>query len=243
MPSAFTCCAIGPALSVVKILNMQSIESLKAEDPNFDESESATGRFWLSLAGISPRLWSHEIRESPMQLGRGMKCDIILDDAKVSRNHAIISKESATVRVRDCDSRNGTCLDNLRIEEVWLERGSVFIVGDLELMVVDLDLLNKELLNTVERSTFIDESPVAARASLNAYRKQRQRALELLTSSQKQVLKAVLDGLSEHEIAVILYSSPDTIHSHMKSIYKSFQVTSRAELLSRFIDSAARQLI
>jgi pSer/pThr/pTyr-binding forkhead associated (FHA) protein len=222
---------------------MQSIEPLKHFDQHSDGNESATDRFWLILAGISPRLWSHEIRESPMQLGRGVDCDIILDDGKVSRSHALISRENAKVRVRDCGSRNGTFIDNLRIDEVWLERGNNFTVGDLELIVVDLDLLNKELMNTLEQSTFIDESPVAARASLNAYRKQRLRALELLTSSQKRVLKAVLDGLSEKEIAVILYLSPDTVHSHMKLIYKSFQVTSRAELLSRFIDPAARQQI
>ena len=227
----------------VKRTKMQSIEPLKVIDRNSDGSDSAAGRFWLILAGISPRLWSHEIREAPMQLGRGMDCDIILDDTKVSRNHALISKENAMVRVRDCDSRNGTYIDSLRIEEVWLECGSVFIVGDLELMVVDLNLLNKELMTTVEQSTFIDESPVAARASLNAYRKQRQLALELLTSSQKRVLKAVLNGQSEKEIAVVLYLSPETVHSHMKLIYKSFQVTSRAELLSRFIDPAARQQI
>jgi pSer/pThr/pTyr-binding forkhead associated (FHA) protein len=222
---------------------MQSIEPLKNLDGNFDGSESAAVRFWLILSGISPRLWSHEIRDSPMQLGRGLKCDIILEDSKVSRNHAVISKDSAKVRVQDCASRNGTFVDNLRIEEVWLHSGNIFIVGDLELVVVDSDMLSKELMNTVEQSTFIDESPVAARASLNAYRRQRQRALELLTSSQKRVLKAVLDGLSEKEIAVVLFLSPDTVHSHMKLIYKAFQVTSRAELLSRFIDPAARQMI
>ena len=35
--------------------------------------------------------------------------------------------------------------------------------GDQELTVVDLNLLNKELKNTVEQSTIIDQSPVAAR--------------------------------------------------------------------------------
>ena len=222
---------------------MQPTEPIKDFDPNSEGSESAADRFWLILAGISPRLWSHEIRESPMQLGRGMDCDIILDDGKISRNHAIISKDNATVRVRDCGSTNGTYIDDLRIDEAWLERGSIFTAGDLELIVVDLHLLKQQLNNTVQQSTFIDESPAAARASLTAYRKQRERALELLTSSQKRVLKAVMDGQSEKEIAVVLFLSPDTVHSHMKAIYKAFQVTSRAELLSRFIDPAARQMI
>lgn len=226
-----------------KILNMQPMEPLKDFDQNSDGPESATGRLWLILAGISPRLWSHEISESPMQLGRGMDCDIILDDEKVSRNHAIISNENAAVRVRDCGSRNGTYVNNVRIDEVWLGRGSTFTAGDLELIVVDLELLNKELTSTDKNSTLIDESPAAARASLSAYRKQRQKALEGLTSSQKRVLKSVLDGQSEKEIAVVLFLSPDTVHSHMKGIYRAFRVTTRAELLSRFIDPAARREI
>lgn len=51
----------------------------------------------------------------------------------------------------------------------------------------------------------------------------------------RQVLGYLLEGLSEKEIASELGLSKPTIHEHATRIYRHFNVTSRAELLSLFI--------
>jgi DNA-binding CsgD family transcriptional regulator len=216
---------------------MQSLEPTK----EFPTSEP--DRLWVILEGITPRLWSHEIRNEPMQIGRAESCEIILDNFKVSRNHAILQRQGTTVLLKDCDSRNGTFIQGLRVTEAMLERGTVFRVGDIDLVIADQTMLSQEIANVFGKSTFIDDAPESARDTIRAYKEQRQRAIGILSSSQKRVLRLVLNGLAEKEIAASLFISPDTVHSHMKSIYKSFQVNSRAELLSRFVDPAARNLL
>lgn len=59
-----------------------------------------------------------------------------------------------------------------------------------------------------------------------------------LTPRLQQTLARLLDGKSEKEIARNLNLSQHTIHQYTKSLHRHFGVSSRAELLSRFIPRA-----
>ncbi len=61
-----------------------------------------------------------------------------------------------------------------------------------------------------------------------------------LSPRQAQVLQLALGGDSEAQIARCMHRSPHTIHSHMRAIYRHFNVTSRAELLAHFLDRTGR---
>ncbi len=63
--------------------------------------------------------------------------------------------------------------------------------------------------------------------------------IDALTGRQKDVLRLVLAGSSEKEMARKLHRSAHTVHSHIREIYRQFAVQSRAELMARFIDQAA----
>ena len=56
-----------------------------------------------------------------------------------------------------------------------------------------------------------------------------------LPPRQREVLQLLLEGLSVKEVAARLELSPNTVHSHIKTIYLRFSVSSRAELLARWI--------
>jgi DNA-binding CsgD family transcriptional regulator len=51
----------------------------------------------------------------------------------------------------------------------------------------------------------------------------------------KQTLLRMLTGDSEKQIAMHLGLSPHTIHIYVKSLYRHFKVSSRGELLARFV--------
>ena len=57
-----------------------------------------------------------------------------------------------------------------------------------------------------------------------------------LTDRQRQTLARLLAGDSEKIAAAHLKVSVHTIHIHVKSLYKYFDVCGRSELLARFID-------
>lgn len=54
-----------------------------------------------------------------------------------------------------------------------------------------------------------------------------------LTDRERDVLHALVEGLGEKQVATRLSLAPGTVHTHVKSIYKKLQVSSRAELLGR----------
>jgi len=64
-------------------------------------------------------------------------------------------------------------------------------------------------------------------------------AIEGLTDRQREVLRHVLAGFSEKQMAARLHRSIHTIHTHVRDLYREFEVQSRAELMSLFVDEAA----
>jgi DNA-binding CsgD family transcriptional regulator len=56
-----------------------------------------------------------------------------------------------------------------------------------------------------------------------------------LTPRARQTLQHLLAGLSEKQIASQLHLSPNTVHHYVKSIHRHFGVSSRSELLARWV--------
>jgi len=56
----------------------------------------------------------------------------------------------------------------------------------------------------------------------------------------RQTLHRMLAGDAEKEIAVHLGVSKHTVHVYVKSLYRHFDVTSRGELLARFVEDGYR---
>ncbi|HWE03111.1 MAG TPA: helix-turn-helix transcriptional regulator [Tepidisphaeraceae bacterium] len=56
-----------------------------------------------------------------------------------------------------------------------------------------------------------------------------------LSRRERQTLEHLLEGLSEKQIASKLSLSQNTVHHYVKSIHKHFDVSSRSELLARWV--------
>jgi DNA-binding NarL/FixJ family response regulator len=74
---------------------------------------------------------------------------------------------------------------------------------------------------------------VARRALAHIAAPQPSQQPNLLSAREKEVLAALLDGLSEKQAAARLDLSPFTVQTYVRRLYEKLNVHSRAELLSR----------
>lgn len=64
------------------------------------------------------------------KIGRRPGCDIVLNDAGVSGEHAVIQTVGLKSTIRDLDSTNGTFVENKRVKEHPLRHGETIIIGE-----------------------------------------------------------------------------------------------------------------
>ncbi len=81
-----------------------------------------------------------KVQERQLQLGAvtvgsDPACEVVVDDAAVSRRHCVVQLSEKGVSVRDVGSRNGTLLSGARIVEVFIEPGAVLELGDSKLWI------------------------------------------------------------------------------------------------------------
>jgi pSer/pThr/pTyr-binding forkhead associated (FHA) protein len=73
-----------------------------------------------------------------MHIGRGLSADLRLDEASVSRRHAILVPRRSGTRVLDDRSSNGTFVNGRRITQADLRNGDVLLVGRVVLRYLEV---------------------------------------------------------------------------------------------------------
>jgi sigma-54 dependent transcriptional regulator, acetoin dehydrogenase operon transcriptional activator AcoR len=74
-----------------------------------------------------------------LRFGRdaGADGDVAIDDAKLSRRHAIVTRVGVIVEIRDEGSRNGTFVNGARVTTSMLQPGDIVRIGDTLLAIDD----------------------------------------------------------------------------------------------------------
>ncbi len=65
----------------------------------------------------------------PVVVGTSLECEIVVDDAHVSRKHCELALGDAGVTLRDLGSKNGTFVGDVQVREALLRPGNVVRVG------------------------------------------------------------------------------------------------------------------
>jgi DNA-binding CsgD family transcriptional regulator len=156
-------------------------------------------------------------------IGRAKECEILLVDPKVSRFHAEIWQRAGLVFIRDLESQNGTFLDGTRV-------CGEHVLSDKQLRIGELtfEAMACQSPQQTENCDHLMSSTEIEVVGLPAG----ELTMEGLSDSQRRVLRLLIQGASEKQAAAALGLSPHTIHSHVKGIYRYFNVHSRPELLA-----------
>jgi pSer/pThr/pTyr-binding forkhead associated (FHA) protein len=89
----------------------------------------------LRFAGPEGKTLSVTLDAGPVTIGRAAEATLRLDDEKVSRLHCVIRVLDGDYVVKDLKSRNGTYVNDARVEVAVLHRGDVIRVGATTLTV------------------------------------------------------------------------------------------------------------
>jgi transcriptional regulator with GAF, ATPase, and Fis domain len=95
-------------------------------------------------------------------IGREGSNGIAVTDPSVSRKHCLISGQDGRFRIRDLDSRNGTVVNGMAIEEQWLAHGDQIAAGDSVFLFLVEDLDTPPVVGRVE----FEESQLSAETTI-----------------------------------------------------------------------------
>jgi pSer/pThr/pTyr-binding forkhead associated (FHA) protein len=179
---------------------------------------------------VSFRLTGAEPTKIPLRLGqhvvgRSADCEVVVDDATVSRRHATIQVTAHCVSVFDLNSRNGIFVNELRVRESILQQGDCVCFGRISF------LFHRHPPILIRKSLSTEPST----AELRGLRIDTATLDVSLSPARNRVLFHLLRGLAEKEIGAKLNISVHTVHNHVRQIYQHFGVNSRAELLAAFL--------
>ncbi|MEA2382465.1 MAG: ATP-binding cassette, subfamily bacterial [Solirubrobacteraceae bacterium] len=109
-------------------------------DPALDRlrNEAVRTGFHVALVDAAePRLV--EIPDGRLVVGRDPASDLVLDDGKVSRRHAVLTVRGDSLELRDAGSRNGTRVNGETVQSTEVHDGDRIAVGRAELVVLRVD--------------------------------------------------------------------------------------------------------
>ncbi|HZV75192.1 MAG TPA: FHA domain-containing protein [Conexibacter sp.] len=114
-----------------------STDALDALDRPLAESGAqdappGPGRYLLAEQGDEQRLLA--LTRPITHIGRGFGATLQLEDAGVSRRHAIVMQRRGGVRILDDRSANGTWVNGRRVFEAELHDGDVIALGRVVLV-------------------------------------------------------------------------------------------------------------
>src|SRR4051794_41396191 len=78
------------------------------------------------------------LREPTTRVGRSHTADVVLEDASVSRRHAIIARRGASSVLLDDRSLNGVHLNGERVTEAPLSHGDEILIGRIAVRYVEV---------------------------------------------------------------------------------------------------------
>jgi pSer/pThr/pTyr-binding forkhead associated (FHA) protein len=99
----------------------------------------APGRYLAVEDGGEIVLFALGDREGQLlRIGRSPVCDILLDDASVSRRHAVVVHRGGRAVLLDDRSLNGIYVNGVRVGEAALSDGDAIAIGHVSLRYVEV---------------------------------------------------------------------------------------------------------
>jgi pSer/pThr/pTyr-binding forkhead associated (FHA) protein len=160
------------------------------------------------------------LRMGDLTIGRASHNDISFALDTISRIHARLTVGIRGVIITDLGSRNGTFVNQKRIQCASVFPGELIQLGSVNLLLSQGP--------SGEGGLDLDEITLDAKSY---YAGINQSTPTPLSPAQTKVFDLLVQGHLEKGVADELKLSVHTVHNHIRKIYQAYGVTSRVELL------------
>ena len=135
--------------------------------------------------------------EGECLIGRGLDCTITLSDPLCSRVHAVVGRQEDGWVVRDANSRNGTYVNDQKIDEATLGEGHCLRLGSTEFEFYQSDQppttnsgsgSDAEVTQTLIKDAPVASGPMASLSPINITSPEQTRQLVLLNEMSIKLL-------------------------------------------------------
>lgn len=190
---------------------------------------------YLVMTNVCPTEWSGAIHAERQLVGRAGECPIRIPGrfASTSRRHAYVWGDARAIWVRDNGSTSGTQVNGVVLEPHYdfrISTGDRITLGSVELEVVaSLEVVGRSYLDVLGDEEGMGDGEMSHenvdfRSAINA--------LEPLTPAEREVVLWMCRGhTSLVELGAKLHRSPNTVRTHLNSIFRKLEVHSRDELI------------
>ena len=103
-------------------------------DAGLDEEEQSGARGQLYLMAEGGEM--DKITKERFVIGRGKHCDFVINSGKVSREHAVITRENGEYFIEDLGSSNGTWFNKQRIKRRKVDDGDEYYICSEKIKLV-----------------------------------------------------------------------------------------------------------
>lgn len=179
----------------------------------------------FSLVNQFQPVAEYALSSGTQYVGRSSDCELVLKHPTVSRRHAAISVENSSITVQDLGSRNGTFVNGERIQTATVILGQQLAFGRVCFFLAGEK--DEEFAQEPTTDACRSDDPRTPLAALVAS----------LSQAERRVFDLLIEGMAEKRIGSRLHISQHTVHSHVRAIYRAFDVHSRPELFARLISA------
>lgn len=176
--------------------------------------------WYLEGRDLNGKPWIIHLTDFPFEIGRGKDRNLTLSNPGVSRLHVCITERKGELFIEDCNSTNGSLLNDRKLEGV-----SRFSNED-RLSICDTEFVLKTSIDTFESDRTVIKQVKD--------RSEEFRELYKLTPRESELLSHLVKGISTKEIAEILFISPGTAKNHILKLLKKTKTHSRLELITKY---------
>lgn len=176
------------------------------------DADTAPPQLVLEISAGPSRGRVIALDDGRLVLGRGEDVDVDLGAVGVSRKHARVTCVGpGDYQLMDLGSKNGTFLNDVRVETASLREGDGIRLGEAQLVV--------------RRATAPGTEPGVPSAR------------ELLSARELEIAMLVARGLTNAEVAKRLSISRRTVATHLENVYRRLGIHSRLVLAVRLLES------